>query len=181
MENSQIRVKFDFFYAKTYNIRHRKREKNKYFMKNVEDDVNLSKNEYYDSIISNEDDLKNFIAKRGDFEVIKLYRYALVKVKALSVDVEKNASLISVYWKASDLLQKTDALQKFLRGEITVADIDRFDAEQEEINRQIVERIELKQKDKNRIIKSYSPLGQKIERLKVVAKEFFNTKVLRKR
>lgn len=150
-------------------------------MKNVVDDVNLSKNEYFDSIISDYEDMKRYLAKRGEIELVKLYRYVLKRAKVLSVDKDKNADMISYCWLASMELEHTEAIQKYLKGEITQADIDAFDAEQAEINRQIIERLELKQKDKKRIIKSYSPLGQKIERLKVVAKEFFNTKVLRKK
>lgn len=150
-------------------------------MKNVVDDVNLSKNEYFDSIISDYEDMKRYLAKRGEIELVKLYRYVLKRAKVLSVDKDKNADMISYCWLASMELEHTEAIQKYLKGEITQADIDAFDAEQAEINRQIIERLEFKQKDKKRIIKSYSPLGQKIERLKVVAKEFFNTKVLRKK
>jgi len=150
-------------------------------MKNVVDDVNLSKNEYFDSIISDYEDMKRYLAKRGEIELVKLYRYVLKRAKVLSVDKDKNADMISYCWLASMELEHTEAIQKYLKGEITQADIDAFDAEQAEINRQIIERLKFKQKDKKRIIKSYSPLGQKIERLKVVAKEFFNTKVLRKK
>jgi len=150
-------------------------------MKNVVDDVNLSKNEYFDSIISDYEDMKRYLAKRGEIELVKLYHYVLKRAKVLSVDKDKNADMISYCWLASMELEHTEAIQKYLKGEITQADIDAFDAEQAEINRQIIERLKFKQKDKKRIIKSYSPLGQKIERLKVVAKEFFNTKVLRKK
>lgn len=145
-------------------------------MKNVVDDVNLSKNEYFDSIISDYEDMKRYLAKRGEIELVKLYRYVLKRAKALSVDKDKNADMISYCWLASMELEHTEAIQKYLKGEITQADIDAFEAEQEKLNEEILAMLEKKQTEKRNKYNPFVQVPRKLEKLKVVLIEKFSSK-----
>ena len=145
-------------------------------MKNVVDDVNLSKNEYFDSIISDYEDMKRYLAKRGEIELVKLYRYVLKRAKVLSVDKDKNADMISYCWLASMELEHTEAIQKYLKGEITQADIDAFEAEQEKLNEEILAMLEKKQTEKRNKYNPFVQVPRKLEKLKVVLIEKFSSK-----
>ena len=125
-------------------------------MKNVVDDVNLSKNEYFDSIISDYEDMKRYLAKRGEIELVKLYRYVLKRAKVLSVDKDKNADMISYCWLASMELEHTEAIQKYLRGEITQDDIDEYNAQKEIEIEQIVELLEQRKKERRSMLKQFT-------------------------
>ena len=145
-------------------------------MKNVVDEVNLSKNEYFDSIISDYEDMKRYLAKRGEIELVKLYRYVLKRAKVLSVDKDKNADMISYCWLASMELEHTEAIQKYLKGEITQADIDAFEAEQEKLNEEILAMLEKKQTEKRNKYNPFVQVPRKLEKLKVVLIEKFSSK-----
>lgn len=119
-------------------------------MKNVEDDVNLSKENYYDSIISDSEEMQEFLQRSEDIEKIQLYQYVLKKAKYLSeIDRNANQDMISLCWLASMELEQTVAVKKYLNKEITQEDIDTYEETKEAEIQQIVELLEKRKKAKN--------------------------------
>ena len=126
-------------------------------MKNVEDDVNLSKDNYYDSIIMDSDNMHDFLERSDDMEKVQLYQYVLRKAKILSdEDKEKNQDLISFCWLASMELEHTEAVRRYLNKEITQEDIDEYERQKEAEVQQIVELIEQRRRNKNSMIKQFA-------------------------
>ena len=126
-------------------------------MKNVEDDVNLSKENYYDSIIMDSDNMHDFLERSDDMEKVQLYQYVLRKAKVLSdEDKEKHQDFISFCWLASMELEHTEAVRRYLNKEITQEDIDEYERKKEAEVQQIVELIEQRRKNKNSMIKQFT-------------------------
>ena len=159
-----------------YNIAQERERKNKYFMKTEKDDVNLNIDEFYDAIITDAEAMKDYIARYDDIEKLNLYQYALRRAKALSANREENQEMISYCWLASMELEHTEAIQKYLKGEITQADIDAFEAEQEKLNEEILAMLEKKQTEKRNKYNPFVQVPRKLEKLKVVLIEKFSSK-----
>ena len=125
-------------------------------MKNVEDEVSLEIDGFYDSIISDSEAMKNFIEKYDDIEKVKLYRYVLKRAKDLSSNGEENQEMISYCWLASLELEHTDAIRKYFNKEITEEDINAYDAKKDVEIQEIVQLINKRRKEKNSMIKQFS-------------------------
>ena len=135
-------------------------------------------NEIYDSIIFEAKGIKGYLAKRHhNIEIIKLYKYVLKLAKTLADgNQEENKERISICWKASEELEQTDAVKKYLAGEITQVDIDAFEAEQEKLNEEILAMLEKKQTEKRNKYNPFVQVPRKLEKLKVVFIEKFSSK-----
>ena len=126
-------------------------------MKTELDDASLSMNEFYDSIIVDYESMSWFLEKYDDIDKVNLYRYVLEKAKALSEqDKEANSEMISYCWLASVELEQTEAIQRYLRGEITQEDIAKHEAQKEQEIQEIVERLEQRRKEKNSMFKQFT-------------------------
>jgi len=139
-----------------YNNAQERERKNKYFMKTEKDDVNLNIDEFYDAIITDAEAMKDYIARYDDIEKLNLYQYALRRAKALSANREENQEMISYCWLASMELEHTEAIQKYLRGEITQDDIDEYNAQKEIEIEQIVELLEQRKKERRSMLKQFT-------------------------
>ena len=130
-------------------------------MKNDNDDASLPINDFYDSIISDNESMRWFLEKYDDIEKVELYQYVLKKAKALSIDGEANKEMISCCWLASVELEHTDAIQKYLRGEITQEQIDEYNANKEEEIQQILDLLEARRREKKSVIKQFARMFRK--------------------
>ena len=126
-------------------------------MKTEVDDASLSMNEFYDSIIEDYEAMSWFLEKYDDIDKILFYRYILNKARALSEqDVEENREAISYCWLASKELEQTDAIKKYLNGEITQEDIDRHEEEKAKQIEETVQILEKRRKEKNSMLKQFT-------------------------
>ncbi len=139
-----------------YNNAQERERKNKYFMKTEKDDVNLNIDEFYDAIITDAESMQDYIARYDDIEKINLYRYVLKRAKALSVNKEENQDMISYCWLASMELEQTEAIKKYLSGEITLEEIDRYNAQKEAEIEEIVELLEQRKKARRSMLKQFT-------------------------
>ena len=131
-------------------------------MKTQNDDVSLPMDEFYDSIITDAEDMAWFLRKYDDIDKINLYRYVLNKAKALSEEgTELNQEMISYCWLASMELEHTEAIQKYLNGEITQEDIDRHEAEKEQQIQEILQLLEQRKKNKKSMVKQFVRMFRK--------------------
>jgi len=130
-------------------------------MKKEQDDVSLPMDEFYDSIITDAEAMKRYIERYDDIEKINLYQYVLRKAKALSVNKEENQDMISYCWLASMELEHTEAIQKYLRKDITQEDVDNYNVQKEIEIQQIVELLEQRKKAKRSMVKQFVSMFKK--------------------
>ena len=73
--------------------------------------------EYYDSIAISNDLMKEFIATSSDEEKVNLYKYVCRRCAELK-DKDQAKAVMGYYWMASVELEYTDAIKRYLNGEI---------------------------------------------------------------
>ena len=125
-------------------------------MKTEIDDVSLPINEFYDELIMDADSMRWFLEKYDDIDKVELYQYVLRKAKALSVDGESNKEMISYCWLASFELEQTEAIKKYLNGEITPEDIKAHEEQKQKEIEEIVQLLEQRRKEKHSMIKQFA-------------------------
>ena len=125
-------------------------------MKTEIDDVSLPINEFYDELIMDADSMRWFLEKYDDIDKVELYQYVLRKAKALSVDGENNKEMISYCWLASFELEQTEAIKKYLNGEITPEDIKAHEEQKQKEIEEIVQLLEQRRKEKHSMIKQFA-------------------------
>ncbi len=98
-------------------------------MKNVEDDALPSINEYYDSVIASKDAMIDFKERYKDdyLEVIRFYQYALRRAHGFSSNFKDKKNESVIYEAALNKLRETEAVQKYLKQEITPEDVEEFE------------------------------------------------------
>ncbi len=134
-------------------------------MKTKDEDASLSTNEFYDSVITDNEAMKWFIERYDVIDIVSLYQYILRKAKALSdQDKEANKEMISMCWLASMELEHTDAVRRYLKGEITQEDVDEYEVKKQAEIDAIVELLEKRKKAKTplgKLKRMFSPTNSK--------------------
>ena len=134
-------------------------------MKTKDEDASLSTNEFYDSVITDNEAMKWFIERYDVIDIVNLYQYILRKAKALSdQDKEANKEMISMCWLASMELEHTDAVRRYLKGEITQEDVDEYEVKKQAEIDAIVELLEKRKKAKTplgKLKRMFSPTNSK--------------------
>lgn len=119
-------------------------------MKNVEDDSLPSINEYYDSVITDKDAMKDFIERYKDdyLEVIRFYQYTLRRAHGFSSEYKDKKDEVTIYEAALKKLKDTEAVQKYLRREITPEDVEEFERQKRQEVDDILFMLAKKRKEK---------------------------------
>ena len=96
-------------------------------MKNEVDEVNLNRNEMYETIIKDTNLMAMFLKESSDFEKILLYRYVLDASKKLKdSDESQKKSNLPLYWLASMELGETEGVKKYIKGEISSEAVEKY-------------------------------------------------------
>ncbi len=92
------------------------------------------RNRRYDARIKEAELMHRFLEESNDFEKIKMYQYVLKKARYLEkLGTDEAKEMIPFCWLTSMELSNSDAVSKFLSGEITQEMIDAYDQQQAEL------------------------------------------------
>ena len=106
----------------------------------------------YDVYAFDSEGMALFLQNSNYFEKIKMYRYVLTRSKQLEAEGTKEAKdKIPFYYLSSLELSNTEAIKKYLSGEITQEMIDKHEAEEQKVIDEIMKQLEERKQSKKGI------------------------------
>ena len=124
-------------------------------MKNFADEDISSPFDFYNELVSDPEYLDKKMRRLNDIEMVQLYRTLVRRVEQLKALPEIDETLIGYYWLATSKLETTDAVQRYLKGEITQADIDAYEEQKEKEVQAIVANLQAKRYRKEHPVLAY--------------------------
>lgn len=124
-------------------------------MKKFADEDISSPFDFYNELVSDPEYLDKKMRRLNDIEMVQLYRTLVRRVEQLKALPEIDETLIGYYWLATSKLETTDAVQRYLKGEITQADIDAYEEQKEKEVQAIVANLQAKRYRKEHPVLAY--------------------------